>query len=239
MIGALLLAAGSGNRMQGEVQDKLLHPIGHTNAFTLTCQSFLKAKEIESLVIAFRNTDQLAKLKNCLEEVTSQLSAISRVDVKWVQGGKERQDSVLAGLQIFDDSVSHVLVHDCARPFIRTETISLTAREVSNGKAIAVARPLRDTLRQRLDRCPNPIQPGNTCTLDRAKYWVMETPQGAPKEWLQKGLEKSQEIGVHLTDEMAAIELLCHPVGMLEVDYPNPKITTPHDFSYAEFLLQL
>jgi 2-C-methyl-D-erythritol 4-phosphate cytidylyltransferase len=24
---------------------------------------------------------------------------------------------------------------------------------------------------------------------------------------------------------------------MLEPDYPNPKITTPDDFSYAEFLI--
>jgi len=27
-------------------------------------------------------------------------------------------------------------------------------------------------------------------------------------------------------------------VGMIEPDYPNPKITTPEDFSYAQFLAQ-
>ena len=37
---------------------------------------------------------------------------------------------------------------------------------------------------------------------------------------------------------MTAIELIDQPICMLEPDYPNPKITTPDDFLYAEFLLQ-
>ena len=44
MIGAILLAAGSGSRMQGEIEDKLLHPIGSSNAFSLCCRSFLQAQ---------------------------------------------------------------------------------------------------------------------------------------------------------------------------------------------------
>ena len=44
MVGALLLAAGSGTRMQGEVEDKLLHPIGHSNAFMLSCDAFRPQK---------------------------------------------------------------------------------------------------------------------------------------------------------------------------------------------------
>jgi len=34
------------------------------------------------------------------------------------------------------------------------------------------------------------------------------------------------------------VELAGHPVGMLDPGYPNPKITTPDDLSYAEFLLK-
>ena len=66
----------------------------------------------------------------------------------------------------------------------------------------------------------------------------METPQGAPIKWLRQGLEKARREEFAITDDMAAIELLGHPVGMLE-PVPNPKITTPEDFSYAEFLLKI
>ena len=66
----------------------------------------------------------------------------------------------------------------------------------------------------------------------------METPQGAPRAWLEEGLSKAQSQKILLTDDMAAVELAGHPVGMLDPGYPNPKITTPDDFSYAEFLLK-
>ena len=46
MVGAILLAAGSGNRMQGEVNDKLLHPIGNSCAFKLSYEAFLKTDSI-------------------------------------------------------------------------------------------------------------------------------------------------------------------------------------------------
>ena len=66
----------------------------------------------------------------------------------------------------------------------------------------------------------------------------METPQGAPKSWLIEGLKKAKKENTILTDDMAAVELLGHPVGLLEPNYPNPKITTPDDFAYAQFLFQ-
>ena len=35
----------------------------------------------------------------------------------------------------------------------------------------------------------------------------------------------------------AAVELLRHPVALLENPHPNPKLTLPRDLAYAEFLL--
>ena len=60
----------------------------------------------------------------------------------------------------------------------------------------------------------------------------------SPKEWLIEGFKKAREDGVLITDDMAAIELCDRPIGMIDPGYPNPKITTPDDFLYAEFLSQ-
>ena len=38
-------------------------------------------------------------------------------------------------------------------------------------------------------------------------------------------------------DDAAAVELLKHPVALLENPHPNPKLTTPADLPYLEFLL--
>ena len=35
----------------------------------------------------------------------------------------------------------------------------------------------------------------------------------------------------------AAVEQLAHPVALLENYFPNPKLTTPADLAYLEFLL--
>ena len=238
MIGAILLAAGSGSRMQGEIEDKLLHPIGSSNAFSLCCRSFLEVREIDYLIITYKTATQLERLQNSWDKLSSPIQEANEKQVLWVQGGKERQDSVCAGLLAFPDEITHVLVHDCARPFIRTQTILDCVHEVASGRAITVARPLKDTLRLRTENVEKPLTPGATKTLNRSNHWLMETPQGAPKSWLIEGLERAKNEKITLTDDMAAVELLGHPVGLLEPNYPNPKITTPDDFAYAQFLFQ-
>jgi len=40
-----------------------------------------------------------------------------------------------------------------------------------------------------------------------------------------------------LTDDAAAVELLGHPVALLENVHPNPKLTLPKDLALIEFLL--
>ena len=238
MVGALLLAGGSGSRMRGETGDKLLHPIGSTNAFSLCIQAFLQAERVEKFVIVYKDETQLSRLKATFNQLQTSQGQLREPDIYWTPGGKERQDSVRAGLQALPDEITHILVHDCARPFIRPQTIELAASEISTDRAITVARPLKDTLRFREDQSENALIPSPTRTLDRSRHWLMETPQGAPRAWLEEGLSKAQSQQILLTDDMAAVELAGHPVGMLDPGYPNPKITTPDDFSYAEFLLK-
>lgn len=238
MIGALLLAAGSGTRMKGEIRDKLLHPIGDNHAFGLSVRSFFQVPEIQRYVITYNNTNQLALLQKSWNEEMACSAPTKAPLVDWVTGGKDRKDSVKSGLLAFPIEVTHVLIHDCARPFIRPYTISLLADEVRKDRAVSVARPLTDTLRSRNEWIENPLAPATTRTLDRSNLWKMETPQGAPREWLIDGLIRAEEIGRIVTDDMEAIELIGYKIGFLSPDYPNPKITTPDDFAYAKFLLQ-
>jgi 2-C-methyl-D-erythritol 4-phosphate cytidylyltransferase len=40
-----------------------------------------------------------------------------------------------------------------------------------------------------------------------------------------------------ITDDAQAVEQLGHPIALLENAHPNPKLTTPADLAYLEFLL--
>lgn len=46
-----------------------------------------------------------------------------------------------------------------------------------------------------------------------------------------------QRLGRRITDDVQAVEDLGLPVTLLENPHPNPKLTTPADLAYLEFLL--
>ncbi len=235
MHGVILLAAGSGNRMKGEVKDKLLHPIQNSNAFRLSAEAFLAVKKIEYIVIVFRNEEQMHSLK--LEFTAACINAGREIQPRYVKGGKERKDSVNNGLLVLPKDCRFVQVHDCARPMIRPSTISLITEEVFEKGAVVVGRPMTDTVRKLSHPELEPSVPQNTETIDRSTIWTMETPQASDKTWLIDALALSKTSSKAVTDEVSALELIGKKVAFHNIDYPNPKITTSDDFLFINYLL--
>ena len=60
---AILLAGGSGFRMNAPGEDKLLYPIHSTNSFRLSYAAFLNTNKIDNIVIVYRDHEQLKLLK--------------------------------------------------------------------------------------------------------------------------------------------------------------------------------
>jgi 2-C-methyl-D-erythritol 4-phosphate cytidylyltransferase len=65
----------------------------------------------------------------------------------------------------------------------------------------------------------------------------METPQVFARALIVEAYAKVAKKELRVTDDAAAVELLKHPVALFENTHPNPKLTTPSDLAYAEFLL--
>jgi 2-C-methyl-D-erythritol 4-phosphate cytidylyltransferase len=65
----------------------------------------------------------------------------------------------------------------------------------------------------------------------------METPQVFSRELIVRAYSRVAAGGRHITDDASAVELLRHPIALLENPYPNPKLTAPADLAYLEFLL--
>lgn len=230
MHGVVLLAAGSGKRMGSYGQDKILEPLGSNNAFRMCLLAFINIEEMDTLVIVYRDKNQREKLQKEVQQVNF---SNDRMDVVFVQGGKERSDSVRKGLDKLPPSCKYAHIHDCARPMIRRETIKVLVLEVSQNKPIAVARQVTNTIRRKLSG----KELLKTETLTRTGLWEMETPQSAPKAWLCAGYAKAKEMDIAITDDMHAIELLSKKIVLLDPGYPNPKITYSHDLKFISYLV--
>jgi len=215
---AILLAAGSGQRMQGAVDDKILTLLGDKPIFAHCAAAFIESGVADFYVIVCRDQRQLAEL-----------SAFAPTPSLFVRGGKERQDSVVAALEAMPEDIEYVFIHDCARPFVRPEQLVALLKVVRKENAVVLAHRVTDTIKVHSGE-------GQLKSLDRSRLWAMETPQVFSRELIDRAYAQVMAKKRRITDDAAAVEFLHHPVALLENAHPNPKLTTPNDLAYFEFL---
>jgi 2-C-methyl-D-erythritol 4-phosphate cytidylyltransferase len=216
---AILLAAGNSKRMDGVVTDKILTPLGNRPLFAHSVAAFLASGVADFYVIVCRDQRQL-----------TELSAYAPTPCVFIRGGKERQDSVVNALEALPSDIENVFIHDCARPFVRPEQLVGLLKIVRHEKAVVLAHRVTDTIKQHADT-------GHLKSLDRSRLWAMETPQVFSRELIHAAYAKVVEKELHITDDASAVELLKKPVALVENPHPNPKLTTPADLPWFEYLL--
>ena len=107
-------------------------------------------------------------------------------------------------------------------------------RIVRREHAVVLAHRVVDTVKE------HRLTPGGGSrlrTLDRSRLWAMETPQVFSRDLITRAYASVAERGLRITDDAQAVEEIGQPVALLENDSPNPKLTTPADPPYLEFLL--
>ncbi len=226
---ALLLAAGSGARMQGSVGDKILAPLHGRPVFSHVLRAFAGSKALTIIAIVYRDSDQRERLAATLNE-----SSIPQ-EVIWVQGGEERQQSVHKGLQALPSDASHTLIHDCARPLVSTTRIDQLIATVRADGAACLAHPVSDTIKRIASA--GEIERTTLEDLDRDRLWAMETPQAF---WHRDILQAYQYVhahGLQVSDDCAAAACLRIQTTLIHNREPNPKITTAADLDYINWLL--
>jgi 2-C-methyl-D-erythritol 4-phosphate cytidylyltransferase len=216
---AILLAAGSSRRMAGTVPDKVLAPLAGKPVFAHSAATFVRSGVVDFFVITYRDQAQLVGL-----------SAYAPTPTIFVPGGVERQDSVATALAELPEDISHVFIHDCARPLVRVEQLVALYKIVRRERAVVLAHRVIDTIKEHRGE-------GRLRSLDRQRLWAMETPQVFARDLICRAYARVAARSLSITDDAAAVELLNHPVALLENPHANPKLTTPADLPYLEFLL--
>ena len=221
---AVIPAAGIGNRMQSEVPKQYLKIHGKC-ILEHTLEIFCSKPEIHGVVVALAAEDPYWPT----------LNISSHEKIIQVTGGKERCHSVLNGLGAIEklaDSDDWVMVHDAARPCLRTEDIDKLIQEVSKGASGAIlAMPVRDTMK-RTDSS-NVVQE----TVEREHLWHALTPQMFRLSELIVAIENALEKSILVTDEAQAMEFCSKPPVLVEGHGDNIKVTHPRDLLLAETIL--
>lgn len=216
---AILLAAGRSRRMEGSAPDKILAPLAGKPVFAHSAATFYRSGMVDTFIVTYRNQQQMVEL-----------SAYVPTPTLFVPGGAERQDSVAAALAELPDDVGYVFIHDCARPLVRAEQLVALHKIVRREGAVVLAHRVIDTIKRHRGE-------GRLRTVDREHLWAMETPQVFSRKLICRAYAAVAQRKLTITDDAAAVELIHHPVALLENPHPNPKLTTPADLAYLEFLL--
>lgn len=215
----ILLAAGSGSRMGSAVTDKVLAPLAGRPVFAYSAAAFMESAIADLYVVVYRDQRQMTAL-----------AAHAPTPAVLVRGGRERQDSVMNALSVLPDDIAHVFIHDCARPLVRREQLVALHKIVRREHAVVLAHRVTDTIKEHRGE-------GRLRTLERSHLWAMETPQVFARELITRAYARVAARGLRITDDAQAVEQLAHPIALLENLHPNPKLTTPGDLLYLEFLL--
>ena len=225
MVTAIIVAAGKSERMGGST-DKAFLNLGSKPVVAWSLLAFEKNGDVDSIILVVRK-DQLTAAK-----AVARMFGISKL-AKIVPGGARRQDSVQAGLKEVDSDTRIVVVHDGARPCVSQEVISDAIKSARRGVASVTGCRIRDTVKI--------VEKGITVssTVDRAKYWTVQTPQAFPYGMLRKAYAAADAAGKDVFDDAQAVELAGETVKICETEKPNLKITTPEDLQVAAAILKL
>lgn len=223
MNSAIIVAAGKSERM-GSGTDKAFLSLGSRPVLAYSVMAFEACTDVDEVVLVVRKEKLIAARGMARMFGCSKLRAV-------VAGGRNRQDSVAAGLEALGEDSRIVVVHDGARPMISPELISSTIKTAKRSGSAVAARKITDTVKY--------VERGLSVdhTIDRNHLWASQTPQAFKTDLLRKAYARIVETGTSVTDESAALELIGEKVRLVENEHPNVKITTSEDLNLAAVLM--
>lgn len=151
--------------------------------------------------------------------------------VRIAAGGATRAASVWRAMRRLSPSITHVLVHDGARPLATARDLARVVRSLGHFDGVVLGRPAVPTLKELNGRLRV------ARSLARSRIWEAETPQFFKRRVLAAAFRSAGGERARATDCASLVERWGGRVTMCEALDPNPKITTSSDLVAAEAFL--
>lgn len=222
---AMIVAAGKGTRMGANINKQFINIKGKPVIY-YSLKTFNDSDNIDKIIIVAAE-NEINYMKN---EIVNRY-CFNKVEAV-VAGGAQRNQSVYNGLKAIGNECEFVLIHDGARPFVNSRTISdgLKYAELY-GACTCGVRP-KDTIKV--------INSGgfSVSTPDRSELFAVQTPQCFRYSLIMDCHERIRKENVQVTDDTMVVEAFGCRVYTYEGSYENIKITTPDDIILAEAILE-
>ncbi len=220
-VGVVIVAGGSGSRIGGG-ELKQLRWVAGKPMLLHSLQTFQKRADV-AMVVCVLPQRYAGDPPPWIFQSDAERLLIS-------VGGKHRAESVANGLEDLPTECRTVLIHDAARPLVSDEMIDRVILEARKGYGAIAALPVVDTLK-RVD-----AEGRITGTVSREALWRAQTPQGFPREIIERAHREARANGTHATatDDAALCEALGLPVHVVRGSEKALKVTEEGDFARAE-----
>ena len=207
--------------------DKLAWTVGGRPLLAYALDGLAAAPEIDAIVIATN-----AERREALARAPWLPAKVRAV----VVGGRRRQDSVAAGFAALEriepdpGGTRVLLVHDGARPAIRSELVTAVVEATArHGAAIPVLPAVETMKRIEGDRV--------AATVDRETLGAAQTPQGVRRDLWRTATATPDARDATWTDEAALLEACRIAVHVVPGDPTNLKVTMPADLPRVAAIL--
>jgi 2-C-methyl-D-erythritol 4-phosphate cytidylyltransferase len=219
---AVVPAAGRGERL-GPGAPKALRRVGGEPLLVHAVRGLWHSGVVDLVVVA-APPGTAADVSDILR------AAVPAAELRVVEGGEARRQSVAAALAVLDPATDVVLVHDAARAFTPPEVVRRVVQAVRDGApAVVPVVPVSDTIKQ-VD-ADDAVQ----ATIDRTRLRAVQTPQGFRRDVLERA--HRERAGAH-TDDAGLVEAMGERVMVVAGSDEAFKVTRPLDLVLAEALLR-
>jgi len=226
---AIILAAGTGNRMESSTPKQFLEVAGKT-VLEHSVEAFEKHSKIDEIAVVLREED--------IATFNSFIPINNWHKVKIIlKGGEERYQSALAAINAYRQFPDYCLIiHDAARPLISHRIIDDVIEALHLYNAVTVAIPTTDTIYE----------------VDDSQHFVKTIPQRfflqraqTPQAFKVKTIQKAYEIALQTpnfqsTDDAGVVAkyLPNEKIYIVRGEEKNLKITYKEDIFLMENYLQ-
>ena len=223
-VAAIICAAGTSSRFGGKRKKAFVNVAGRA-VFLRSVELFANRDDVRQVLLGIASEDE--ELVNVKWGPN-----LKFFGVKIFFGGHARFDTVSKGLELVEDGIDLIAVHDASRCCVTAELIGkVIAAAAKNGAAIP-ACPVAATVKQVED---NTI----ITTVNRAGLYEAQTPQVFEASLLKKAYDNLKNLDQDkISDDSQLIEALGHKVSIVEADSSNIKITRQSDIAVAEAILK-
>ncbi|GAB2690429.1 2-C-methyl-D-erythritol 4-phosphate cytidylyltransferase [Mucilaginibacter koreensis] len=217
---AIIVAGGSGSRMQSAVPKQFL-PINGRPVLMHTLEAFAGSTYQPQLIVVLPEPYHAYWKELCTQYQFNGEHTL-------IKGGSTRFHSVKNAVDTLTDERTIVAVHDAVRPLISAEIIDACYEQaILQGNAIAAVKS-RDSVRR--------LSENKTESLLRDEIYLVQTPQTFQLTQLKAAYQLPYTDA--FTDDASVVEQAGYTIHIAEGNYQNFKITYAEDIAIAEMLLQ-